>query len=188
MFKVNNKKIKTALLLTYFRPCSSASIVNFGHAVADWTNEPINTHLKHFKKMLFAREVIFLIQVINSPVRHKHVDSLEQRQYIIYHRHCYVFIVDFEQVHAHWNAGKNTMNINKADTKTICESYLKPEQYQQRHSETSVSIQKTSFDPTLWGYLWFDLDVRELLSRPPSKKHEDLIKFWLNMTLPKGIL
>lgn len=84
------------------------------------------------------------------------MDSLEQRQYIIYHRHCYVFIVD-----AHWNAGKNTMNINKADTKTICESYLKPEQYQQRHSETSVSIQKTSFDPTLWGYLRFDVDVRE---------------------------
>ena len=183
MFKVNNKKIKTALLLTYFRPCSSVSIVNFGHAVADWTNEPINTYLKHFKKMLFAREFIFLIQVINSPVRHKHVDSLEQRQYIIYHRHCYVFIVD-----AHWNAGKNTMNINKADTKTICESYLKPEQYQQRHSETSVSIQKTSFDPTLWSYLRFDVDVRELLSRPPSKKHEDLIKFWSNMTLPKGIL
>ena len=183
MFKVNYKKIKTALLLTYFRPCSSVSIVNFGHAVADWTNEPINTYLKHFKKMLFAREFIFLIQVINSPVRHKHVDSLEQRQYIIYHRHCYVFIVD-----AHWNAGKNTMNINKADTKTICESYLKPEQYQQRHSETSVSIQKTSFDPTLWSYLRFDVDVRELLSRPPSKKHEDLIKFWSNMTLPKGIL
>ena len=183
MFKVNNKKIKTALLLTYFRPCSSVSIVNFGHAVADWTNEPINTYLKHFKKMLFAREFIFLIQVINSPVRHKHVDSLEQRQYIIYHRHCYVFSVD-----AHWNAGKNTMNINKADTKTICESYLKPEQYQQRHSETSVSIQKTSFDPTLWSYLRFDVDVRELLSRPPSKKHEDLIKFWSNMTLPKGIL
>lgn len=80
------------------------------------------------------------------------------------------------------------MNLNKADTKTICESYLKPEQYQQRHSETSVSIQKTSFDPTLWGYLRFDVDVRELLSRPPSKKHEDLIKFWSNMTLPKGIL
>ena len=80
------------------------------------------------------------------------------------------------------------MNINKADTKTICENYLKPEQYQQRHSETSVSIQKTSFDPTLWSYLRFDVDVRELLSRPPSKKHEDLIKFWSNMTLPKGIL
>ena len=80
------------------------------------------------------------------------------------------------------------MNINKADTKTICGSYLKPEQYQQRHSETSVSIQKTSFGPTLWGYLRFDVDVRELLSRPPSKKHKDLIKFWSNMTLPKGIL
>ena len=77
--------------------------------------------------------------------------------------HCYnVFIIDFEQVHAQCNAGKNTMNINKADIQTICESYLKPEQYQQCHSGTSVSIQKTSFDPTFWGYLGFDVAVREL--------------------------
>ena len=33
MFKVNNKDTRT-----YFTPCSSVSVVNFEHVIADWAS------------------------------------------------------------------------------------------------------------------------------------------------------
>ena len=63
MFKVNNKDSRTkpiasfrclyCLLWSYFTPCSTVSIVNFEHVIADWTNsENKRSGMTYFEKPL----------------------------------------------------------------------------------------------------------------------------------------
>ena len=42
MFKVNNKDTRTTLWI-YFTPCSSVSIANFEHVIADWVSDLIKS-------------------------------------------------------------------------------------------------------------------------------------------------
>ena len=56
MFKVNNKTMSMALLVTFtnFTPCSSVSIVNFEHVNAEWGGYIVLTITKGSEKCLYA--------------------------------------------------------------------------------------------------------------------------------------
>ena len=56
MFKVNNKTMPMALLVTFinFTPCANVSIVNFEHINAEWGGYIVLTITKGSGKCLYA--------------------------------------------------------------------------------------------------------------------------------------
>ena len=60
MFKVNNKDTRTTLLA--HAPCSSVSIVNFEHVIADWVTFLCNYHVTLLCRTVYQSNKYFLQQ------------------------------------------------------------------------------------------------------------------------------